>query len=357
MLFEIESDRLKNIETPWTPNELELEKYLITELEGIAKILDASIFGDELLLIGDEIHTNEKKRVDIFAIDKHGNGVVIELKKEKGMLGVDTQALQYLADFSKYKGENFIKHFGKKSRKHNSSNDLKDAILGFIGDNADIESINIKQRIILMAKSFDPALFSMGEWLSSNNVAFRCITYTPYIINERKFLSFSVVFDKAPGSLFPLSFSTELRNKKVFWHNIARNDNEWWHYLVEKSVIPACFENDPNDQGYKILNNYIEGDIIIAYAKEYGAVGWGEIGKNKNYVIFDIGGSDDKLEGDCRHRISIEWKAVARNLEDGLRANIIRKKYHIYHPVSTSVTIDKEKSKPLIKELNTKFNS
>jgi len=39
------------------------------------------------------------------------------LKRDKGVLGVETQALQCLADFSVYKGKDFIDRFSKSNDK------------------------------------------------------------------------------------------------------------------------------------------------------------------------------------------------------------------------------------------------
>jgi hypothetical protein len=40
--------------------------------------------------------------------DQAGNSVIVELKRQAGSLGVETQTLQYLADFSAFKGRDFL---------------------------------------------------------------------------------------------------------------------------------------------------------------------------------------------------------------------------------------------------------
>ena len=74
-------------------------------------ILDSNIFGEPLLLVKQQARTHERKKADILALDLNGNSVIIELKKDHARLGVDVQALQYLASFSKLKGKDFIKEF------------------------------------------------------------------------------------------------------------------------------------------------------------------------------------------------------------------------------------------------------
>lgn len=349
MLYKINSrsGKLEQLHSAWNPEELELENYLITTAESDVKLMSESVFGEPLLLISNQVRTAAKKRADIVAIDRGGNCVVIELKRNKGRLGVETQALQYLSDFSGYKGSRFLKKF--------SSSVSEENVKGFLGGKVAIDNINSNCRVILIARSFDESIYAIGEWLSGKGVAFRCISYTPYQIGNDKLLSFAVAFDRSPEGLFQLSFSPTAREPEIFWHNIADNTQAWWDFLKEKSQIPACFENSPGDQGERILTKYIPGDVVIAYAKKYGAVGWGLI-ENPKYRIVPEGDSiDDRLNGNCRHRINISWRACAKELSDGMPAEEVRRTFNIYHPISTSVSIRREDGERLREELTRRF--
>lgn len=345
MLYEInENDKLHRFDSKWSPLELDVEKYLISSEN--ERILDSGIFGEPLLLIKNQVKTKYQKRADILAIDRFGNGVIIELKRDRGMLGVETQALQYLADFSVYKGANFIKNFCK------NDSVLVDYIHSFIDAYAKIEDINKNSRVILVARDFDSTIFSMGEWLSNNNISFRCISYEPIEVASRKLISFNIAFDRSNNSINPIIFSSISRSPAYYWHNIANNDQKWWSWLIHAKQIPACFDSMPGDQGEKILRSYISGDIIIAYATGFGAVGWGEIIDPNTYRIINSGGSDDYWQGDCMHRLDIESKYVAKNLSSGIKPGYIREYFNIYHPISTSVGIDSHNAKRLITHMS-----
>ena len=356
MLFEIknreesQSIYLSPVVSTWKREERELEKCLIHSSDGGATVLHESIFGEPLLVVKNQVYTRTGKRADILAIDRLGNGVIVELKRDKGTLGVETQALQYLADFSPYKGEAFIRRFERLSP------NLEDNILSFLGGNATIEQLNKNPRIILLARSFDPAIYSLGEWLSTQGVAFRCIQYFPVQIENRDFISFSVVFDRSNESIFPFIFNSRLREPGIFWHNIRFPKDGWWQHLIKNNEIPACFENSPGDQGEKILKSYIAGDKIIAYAKGYGAVGWAIIKDPNSYRLVSPGSSDD-LMGDCLHRLKVVWQATAKDLKYGISPKDVKERFGIYHPISTSVSIDYKKGEKLINELTKRFNA
>lgn len=342
------TSEIKIYSSSWTPKELDLEKYLLPERDSDEHILNPEVFKEDLFVIKNQVRTKEGKRADILALDKAGNAVIIELKKDRGQLGVDTQALQYLAAFSSYQGKNFIRYFSKYSET------LEDDIRGFLGDsNVQLDDINRNSRIILMAQKFDRSLYSMGKWLGSCGVAFRCVEYTPFEINDEYFFGFSIAFDESPPSIYPLSFQSELRTPKYFWHNIG-GKQEWWTYLVKKGQISTGFSNEPGDEGERILNSYIEGDTILAYASRYGAIGWGEIEKPK-YKLLAPGSKEDKLGGTHLHRLNIKWRNVVEKLEDGFSASLVRNEFDIYHPVSTSVSVDDEKAKRLIAKMKKEF--
>jgi len=261
MLFEItEQKSLKRFVSSWQPKELDVENYIVAS-DSENNILDASIFGEPLLVISNQVKTKFRKRADILAIDRQGNGVIIELKRNKGNLGVETQALQYLADFSVYTGKDFIKQFTK------ADSNLEDVINSFLGGDASIKDLNKKSRVVLLARDFDPTIYSMGEWLSNNGISFKCIQYEPISLHDKNYLSFSIAFDRSKDILNPLTLGSSAREPGYYWHNIARADQKWWDYLIESKQIPACFDNLPGDQGEKILTNYIVGDNIIAYEK------------------------------------------------------------------------------------------
>ena len=356
MLFQIKNGKAVRFarQSTWALRELELERYLIArnDADSKATLLNGSMFGeaDQLLLLKNQVRTKHGKRADIVALDRMGNVVIIELKRDEGKLGVETQALQYLADISAYKGRNLITRF--KSREE----DIK----SFLGADAFLDELNRHSRIILMARAFDRSIFSIGEWLASAGVAFRCIEYMPIEIGLQRFLTFSVIFDRSRESLYPLRFDSGPRNPQCFWHNIGdrgfKDKNKWWQHLVQTGEISASFDNQPGDSGEQLLQGYIPEDKIIAYSSGHGALGWGLVGHPKYQLI---GTRDDipfSLGGRHLHRLrGIDWKDCAINLQDAFPADHVLKQFKIYWPVQTRSRIDEDKADRLIDSFKKRF--
>jgi len=82
------------------------EKYDIQEwVESMPEVL-----GEDLLIIGKEASyfDNTRERPDLIAIDKKGNLVIIELKRDDSGSSVEWQAIKYASYFSKFKENDII---------------------------------------------------------------------------------------------------------------------------------------------------------------------------------------------------------------------------------------------------------
>jgi len=353
MIFEARENCIESLRSEWQPQELELERYLVSREDEAsdARIFDRSVFGEELLLLKEQALTKQGKRADLIALDRRGNGVFIELKKRAAKQGVEIQALQYLANYAHLKGEKFLQHF----------KDKKAAIDSFLADYS-IHNLNQQSRIILVARSFDSSLFSMGEWLASQGVAFRCIEYTPFEIEKRKFLSFSVRFDRSRDPLYQLTH--EERAPQCFWHNIGfpvREAvhlpalNEWWQYLQQEDMVSASFANQPGDDGDRILNSYIGQDTIYAYASGYGAVGWGVV-ESPSYELVDRTKDKFSRGGLHLHRLKgIRWKNVTQSVAEAIPPSELKDKYGLAHPIQTRSRISVIHADALMKDMKSQF--
>ncbi|MEA3351710.1 MAG: hypothetical protein U9Q82_13915 [Chloroflexota bacterium] len=361
MLFKVDQDNksIKTVEgASWAPEELDLEKYILPAENSDDVLLNKAIFSDEeFLVIGNQITVPGGKRADILALDSTGSLVIIELKRKEGHIGVDMQALQYLAACSTLKGQTLIDYFCKKYPL------LQENIEQFREDSFQIEDINQQSRIILVAQHFDTALFSMGEWLSSKGTAFRCIQYFPFAIGDKHLLGFSIAFDRSPDPLYGIQFHHPFKHTTTgyFWHNIGKPPTDkWWKTLVKRGEIPTGFQNQPGDQGEKTLKRYIKGDTIIAYASDGpGAIGWGIIDDPNSYQLLKPS-ENDRLDNRLCHRLSITWEATASTLSDGVSYQTFNDKFDLYFPRRTSVRIkdkDKENAKKLTQELSQRFSS
>jgi hypothetical protein len=149
---------------------------------------DSSILGEELLIIAHEYDKFEvNERLDLLALDKEGNLVIIEVKRDRTGGNVDFQAMKYCSYCSTFKPNQIIEMYEEYNKKFNIKEDAIESIMNFLDiDSEDLlnEVLNNGQRIIIVGKEIDKRILSVCAWLSQNNINIKCMTIIPYKLNE-----------------------------------------------------------------------------------------------------------------------------------------------------------------------------
>lgn len=124
---------------------------------------EPSILGSDIVLIGRQVAT-QSGPLDLLGIDKTGNAVIIELKRDRLPREVLTQAIDYASDVATWSVERFSEECAKYRGKS------LDDILSDTFDDVDIENLTINegQRILLVGFGAEGPLERMVEWLSAS---------------------------------------------------------------------------------------------------------------------------------------------------------------------------------------------
>ncbi|PLK44487.1 DUF4268 domain-containing protein [Emticicia sp. TH156] len=148
--------------------------------------------GEDLLIIQKEFsefaHTNE--RLDLLALDKSGNLVLIENKLDDSGRDVTWQALKYASYCSTLTSDEieqiYQKYLNSKGNGENAQNKLTE----FYGQSEYKASLNTlqSQRIILVARKFRKEVTSTVLWLLNFQVKIQCFKVTPYPLGEQVIL-------------------------------------------------------------------------------------------------------------------------------------------------------------------------
>ncbi|WP_151837467.1 hypothetical protein [Acinetobacter ursingii] len=148
-----------------------------------------NVIASDCLVIAEEYSEwdSSKKRIDLLAIDKNANLVVIELKRTETGDHMELQAIRYAsmvstmtldlaADiFSRYKQINGFPSFDKDSALMEISN--------FVDIELDESSFADDVRIILVSPNFSKELTTAVMWMSERNINITCIRIQPYTFN------------------------------------------------------------------------------------------------------------------------------------------------------------------------------
>jgi len=124
---------------------------------------------------------DSKRRIDLLAIDKSANIVVIELKRtETGEL-MELQAIRYAAMVSTLTFKNCIEILNKYNSKNNINENAEAKLLEFLEwEEPQEENFGTDVRIILASSDFSKELTTSVMWLNERNIDIHCVRIIPY---------------------------------------------------------------------------------------------------------------------------------------------------------------------------------
>jgi len=139
-----------------------------------------SILGQELLMIAKELPLSSGIRLDLLAIDKQANLVIIELKRGKSGRDVEWQAIKYASYCSNFSPDDIFTHYANCLRSDTDEAQLR--IEEFIDE--ELDNLNQSQQILLVAREYHPDVVSAVLWLRDYGVEIKCIRLRPYVDND-----------------------------------------------------------------------------------------------------------------------------------------------------------------------------
>lgn len=154
--------------------------------------------GEELLIIQKEFNgfneTNE--RLDLLAIDKEGNLVIIENKLDDSGRDVTWQALKYASYCSSLTKEQIKNIYQEYLNKHSPEENAEENLKEFFNlDDYDEIVLNqgLSQRIVLVAANFRKEVTSTVLWLMNFKIKVQCFKVTPYQLGEQLLVNFEQI--------------------------------------------------------------------------------------------------------------------------------------------------------------------
>ena len=147
----------------------------------------------DLMILTEEFGDFEgsQRRVDLLGLDKEGNLVVIELKRDDGGSHMELQAIRYAAMVSALDleavvsvHEDFLKKHGK------DETTARQAIIGFLNPDTPISN---KPRIVLISPSFSREITTAVLWLNGLGLDIRCIEVKLYKLQNELYLDMEQV--------------------------------------------------------------------------------------------------------------------------------------------------------------------
>lgn len=197
--------------------------------------------GEELLIIQKEFDgfDDTRERLDLLALDKYGNLVIIENKLDDTGRDVMWQALKYASYCSSLTKVQIIEIYSSYLSRHCGGGDARELLCEFL-DVSDLDDVVLNsgtsQRLILVAASFRKEVTSAVLWLLSHNIKIQCIKVTPYAVADDLFLNIEQIIPTPEAKAFMIGMNAkdaEERESKVEIQNRYESRLKFWTSLFE----------------------------------------------------------------------------------------------------------------------------
>lgn len=182
--------------------------------EWIAK--EPSSLGEERLIIQKEFDgfADTRERLDLLAIDKNGNLVIIENKLDDSGRDVTWQAIKYASYCSGLSKGDVIEIYQRYLNDQNLHESAADNLSDFF-DNRDLKDVDINvgngQRIFFVAANFRKEVTSSVMWLLNSGLKMKCFKVTPYEYGGKVLLDFDQIIPVKMQRITPFPLQRKLR--------------------------------------------------------------------------------------------------------------------------------------------------
>ena len=183
-IFEVAKDQIKPV-SPTTFSVAQLQ-----ERADLQRLLrdQIDVVAPEVLVISEEFGDwdESRRRIDLLAIDRDANLVVIELKRTTDGGHMELAAVRCAAMVSTVTAASAVEIFGNYLGQRGREVDPEATLLEFLGwDDLDEEKFGQDVRIVLVSADFSRELTTAVMWLNEKDLDIRCVRIQPYDNNDQ----------------------------------------------------------------------------------------------------------------------------------------------------------------------------
>lgn len=170
--------------------------------------------GEELLIIQKEFDgfAGTRERLDLLALDKDGQLVVIENKLDDSGRDVVWQAIKYAAYCSSLKKAEIVDIFQQYLDRYCGGGNAVAMICEFM-DEDELEAVVLnpgnEQRVMFIAAKFRKEVTSTVMWLLGHGVRAQCFRVVPYTFDEELFLDLHQIIPPPEAADFMIGMASK----------------------------------------------------------------------------------------------------------------------------------------------------
>lgn len=256
-LWRVDGDIPQRLPLRGNDQEKQLKEWLIQDL---------GIIAPDLLLIGSEVMTFDKERIDLLAIDRGGKLYVIELKRNLARRDAVAQVLDYGA----WVAEQGLVDLASVFEKHNQGKKLGDAFKARFGDSLPQE-LDTTHELWIVCAGMDSRTEALCRYLADHyELPINAVFVHLMQDGDRKYLARAWLRDPTQA---PIGVNEALSTNREFYANFGEYSDRSWDEARKYGFISAG-----GGRWYsRTLNLLKPGDRVWVRIPRKGYVGVGRV--------------------------------------------------------------------------------
>lgn len=176
------------------------------------------VIADDALVIAEEFGDWEesRRRIDLLAIDKSANLIVIEFKRTEDGGHMELQSIRYASMVSTMTFDKATEVFGDYlTRLGKQEADARSMLLDFLDwDEPDDDAFAQDVRIILASAEFSKELTSSVLWLIDHDIDIRCVRLKPYSLEGRVLVDVQQIIPPPEAADYQVKIREKIRKER-----------------------------------------------------------------------------------------------------------------------------------------------
>jgi hypothetical protein len=256
-LWQVEGSGLRPVPSIAMDVEQRLENWLA---------IDPALTGLELLVIGRQVVTPNRGRIDLLAIDGDANTVVLELKRAKTPREVVAQVLDYAS---------WVQNLTFAELDGLCQSYLKKSLADAFHERFDFplpENVNADHSLVIVAGELDESSERIVKYLGDGGIDINVIFFNLFRVGEQELVGRAWFRD--PVELEEHTGSRRKAPWSGYWFvNVGEGPHRNWDDNIRYGYIGA----GGGEWFSSALRRLHVGDRIFAYMRGRGYVGYGEV--------------------------------------------------------------------------------
>lgn len=290
-----------------------------------------NVFGEDLLIVQKEFagFSDTSERLDLLALDKAGNLVIIENKLDDSGRDVTWQSLKYASYCSSLTKDQIRAIFQQYLERQGSSSTAEVELSDFFGQEYEEISLNpgLTQRIILVAANFRKEVTSTVLWLLNYNLRIQCFKITSYALDDQLLLNLEQIIPMRDAEDYIISMAAKTQDEvesqtaKKRRHRVR---HEFWTQLLKEmnrrsdlyqNVSPGNYPwisagSGVGSIGYNFVatRSYGRAELYLNRSADENAAIFGDLHDQREEIEQAFGGTLewDPMDGQQACRIKAE---------------------------------------------------